>query len=211
MSFDEAYRISQKARGKGKKKSSSSKYVRKTSSPEELAAARLAGLSAARARRYENAKTMYQERLPKPGAFSSYESWAARTMDPVSGYDYYLDHRLPTRGIPEPGRGGVWGPNTRPRAFIERYDPRSHIVYLAPKTRGPAKATGAMYSGTRIPKGHLTNHYKKIVVDKARSHANDRGMKVRGKDLDEKYKWARGYLKRNKLGIPRKSAENMGL
>lgn len=185
-----------------------SRRPRKTSSPEELAAAKIAGLRNAHQKRADELNAALRKSMLMHDR--GLDKWRNNVLS--EGWPYYKKHRMPPGGWFEPGRSSTWvDGRTKPKAFIERYDPKYHSVFLVPKTRGPAKATGLMYSGTRIPKGHLTKHYKKIVVDKARVHANDRGMKVRGKDLDEKYKWARGYLKRNKLGIPRKSAENMGM
>lgn len=177
----------------------------------ESRAAVAAGLRRAAAMRASMARDRYyrQDFAGSPGV-ANYTKWAGHVLDPAHGYEYYLDHRLPSHGIPEPGRGGVWGPKTRPHAFVEKYDPRTHTVFLVPKTRGPAKVTGLMYSGARYG-GQLTKHYKKVVFTKAAEHAARTGKgKVPGGSIDEKYKWARGYLQRNKLGIPRKNRENMG-
>jgi len=177
-------------------------------------AASKAGLKRAAAMRAAIARDHYykQDFTGAPGVVN-YNKWAGHVMDPAHGYDYYLDHRLPTQGIPEPGRGGVWGPRTRPKAFVEKFDAGSHTVFLVPKTRGPAKATGLMYSGSRYPKGEVTNHYKKVVFNKAIRHARvNKTAKHPPKSagLDGQYKWAKGYLTRNKLGIPRKNRKTMG-
>jgi hypothetical protein len=187
-----------------------SSYVRKTSSPEELAAARMVGLAKARAKIDRELNTAIKRSVRFRD--SEANQWAREVKS--QGWPYYRDHRMPPHGWLERGRGATWKEGrTKPKAFIEHYQPDMHQVFLVPKTRGPAKFTGLMYSGARYPKGELTNHYKKEVFNKAIRHARvEKNAKPpsRKDGLDAQYKWAKGYLQRNKLGIPRKSRKTMG-
>lgn len=184
------------------------KYQRKYATSREARLASMEGLQKAHRVLEEKRKERYyaQEFAPAAPALRGYVDWRRHVANRNDGYEYYHNHRLPPMGIPEPGRGGVWTPRTKPRAFIERYNPEYHTVYLVPKKR----SGGYAHRKSNKP----TAHYMDLVIERAIiAAANDKDGRARPPKTGGKvaeYKWARGYLKRKEKPIPAKTDANMG-
>lgn len=187
--------------------SSSGKKPRKPrmyASKAEARAAAIARLARAREARAENRDVVLRASLmnERLGTFSN--EWI-NDVDRY-GYPYYRQHRAPPHGFYEPGRVATWGPKTKPKAFIEHYDPSVGQVFLVPKRR---KGGFPHRQPSRKPTGQYKRHIIQTAVEMVGVHKNGRLPKS-GTSKADWYKWAKGYLKRQHIPIPAKTNANMG-